>query len=316
MRSLPPAYALYGEDAAGFPDELHIETITVRSLVHDWHIRLHRHGELHQFFLLTHGGGTATIDGVRHPLRSGTAIAMPPLAVHGFDFEPGTDGFVASVPPAVLERAAFGDGAWRRELARPVLLEPRVAEAARLAQLFGLALQEFAADRAGRRAALTAVAGLILVGFRRAIADAVPDPADARAAPGQRLYERFKAEVEARYRDHAPIAELARRLGTSPQHLTRTCRALAGRSALDIVHDRLVLEARRHLLYTSMTVAEVAFLLGFSDPAYFTRFFSQRTGVSPRAYRQAKAGHGRETGPGRGEPVPPSGHEAFSGQSG
>jgi len=315
MRSLPPAYALYGEDAAGFPDELHIETIRVRSRVHDWNIRLHRHGELYQFFLLTHGGGMATIDGARHPLQAGTAIAMPPLVVHGFAFEPDTDGFVASVPPAVLDRATFGDGAWRRDLARPVRIEPRPAEVAHLAQVFGLALQEFAEGRAGRREALTAVSGLILVAFRRAIAAALPDAAGARAAPGQRLFERFKAEVEAHYRAHLPIADFARRLGTSPQHLTRTCRALSGRSALEIAHDRIVLEARRHLLYTSMTVAEVAFLLGFSDPAYFTRFFGQRTGVSPSAYRQAVEGPGRP--PAERVAEPPAGEAgALNGRSG
>jgi AraC family transcriptional activator of pobA len=56
---------------------------------------------------------------------------------------------------------------------------------------------------------------------------------------------------------------------------------------MQIVHARLLLEAKRQLLYTSEPVSEIAYALGFDDPAYFTRFFSQRTGVSPRVFRSS-----------------------------
>ncbi|MFO7288350.1 MAG: helix-turn-helix domain-containing protein, partial [Gammaproteobacteria bacterium] len=54
---------------------------------------------------------------------------------------------------------------------------------------------------------------------------------------------------------------------------------------IKLVHHRVLLEAKRQLLYTTKPVSEIAYGLGFDDPAYFTRFFSRRTGMSPRAYR-------------------------------
>ena len=54
---------------------------------------------------------------------------------------------------------------------------------------------------------------------------------------------------------------------------------------MQLVHARIVLEAKRQLRYTSVAVSEIAYALGFDDPAYFTRFFSRRTGLSPRAFR-------------------------------
>lgn len=48
---------------------------------------------------------------------------------------------------------------------------------------------------------------------------------------------------------------------------------------------RVLFEAKRQLRYTSKAVSEIAYALGFDDPAYFTRFFSRRAGMSPRAYR-------------------------------
>lgn len=46
-----------------------------------------------------------------------------------------------------------------------------------------------------------------------------------------------------------------------------------------------MIEARRDLVYTSLTIAQISFRLGFSDPAYFSRFFAKRAGLSPSDYR-------------------------------
>ncbi|MGC3555689.1 helix-turn-helix domain-containing protein, partial [Pseudomonas aeruginosa] len=72
---------------------------------------------------------------------------------------------------------------------------------------------------------------------------------------------------------HLGIDEYARRLGISPAHLNGVARRHSGQTALGIVHQRLLLEAKRDLVYSAMTVNEIADRLGFSEPAYFTRFF-------------------------------------------
>jgi AraC family transcriptional activator of pobA len=69
-----------------------------------------------------------------------------------------------------------------------------------------------------------------------------------------------------------------------------------------MLDQRAMLDAKRALLYTNMSVAEVGYAIGFSDPAYFTRFFSRQAGVSPSAYR----GRGRLT-PGWGHGIGHSG---------
>ena len=75
-------------------------------------------------------------------------------------------------------------------------------------------------------------------------------------------------------------------------HLSRSCRAVAGQSALDLLHERMLLEARRLLAYTDASVAEVAGDLGFDDPSYFSRFFARRAGRSPQDWRAAlQTGH-------------------------
>ena len=67
------------------------------------------------------------------------------------------------------------------------------------------------------------------------------------------------------------------------------CRLIAGAPPLRLIQDRQLLEAKRALLYTNMTVGEAAYYLGFEDPAYFSRFFTRGAGEAPRRYRARRA---------------------------
>ena len=61
--------------------------------------------------------------------------------------------------------------------------------------------------------------------------------------------------------------------------------ALTHQPPIQLLHARILLEAKRQLVYTPLPIAEIAYRLGFTEPAYFSRFFSQRVGMSPRRYR-------------------------------
>ena len=86
------------------------------------------------------------------------------------------------------------------------------------------------------------------------------------------------------------VAFYAGRLGVSETHLNRICRAAFGTSALGAITRRLMLEATRDLTFTTMSVKEVAYSLGFEDPAYFTRAFLRATGETPGAFRKRERG--------------------------
>lgn len=288
--STVPAYWLYGERLADrFPDALHIEPIVARSALHGWTIQPHFHDQLFQFFLVTGGGGRTRIDGRDHALAPGSALLLPPATIHEFRFVVGTEGFVASVAETSLKRLFDAEPEARTFLAAPAVLQtgPEDAETRSLATLMRLATGEFGANRPNREFALAAYADLIAAWFSRAVRGlrAVAEPArDWRA----NLVRRFIERVELRFQDHEPLTEHARALGASVPHLSRSCREVLGRSAARVIQDRLMIEARRDLVYTSLTIAQISFRLGFSDPAYFSRFFAKRAGVSPSDYR-AKA---------------------------
>ncbi|MEZ5912190.1 MAG: helix-turn-helix transcriptional regulator [Paracoccaceae bacterium] len=82
------------------------------------------------------------------------------------------------------------------------------------------------------------------------------------------------------------VADYASALGVTPTHLTRVCNKTCGRSAHDLLQDRVLFEARRMLAETKLPVKDVSAQLGFASAAYFTRAFQHRTGKTPTQFRR------------------------------
>lgn len=286
-----PAFFLYGEPLQP-PDErlVHIETIAARSRLHDWVIRAHRHRDLHQVILIQRGRVAATLDGRAAALRAPAAIVVPPGAVHAFRFQPETAGFVISFAPS-LAGELRGAGAPIPDLLERcacVALDRRALGKTDLTGLGRMLLREFGRSAPGRRLALSGLLAALLANLQRLLPDASPG-APGASARDRELVARFREQLEQRFREHVGVGEYAARLQTSQTRLLRACLAVTGESPLELAHLRLLIEAERQLRYTSMPVTQVAYYLGFEDPAYFSRFFTRRMGVSPRLFRRRDA---------------------------
>lgn len=111
----------------------------------------------------------------------------------------------------------------------------------------------------------------------------------ARAALVARI-ERFRLLLDERCRTRQPVASYADAMGISAGQLTRICREAFGISAIEAIDRRAVHEARRLLVYSTLSVKQIARELGFRDEAYFGRFFRKQTGLRPTEYRHQEQG--------------------------
>jgi AraC family transcriptional activator of pobA len=75
-------------------------------------------------------------------------------------------------------------------------------------------------------------------------------------------------------------------LNLTPGYLNDLVKQQSGKTAISHIHNRLVVEAKRRLLHTELSVKQIADALGFEDAAYFNRFFKRLTDATPMAYRQ------------------------------
>jgi AraC-like DNA-binding protein len=116
------------------------------------------------------------------------------------------------------------------------------------------------------------------------------------AAPGgseSQTFARFRRLLEDGHPSSRRVEDYAADLGCSVRTLTRACLAVTGRTAKQVVDDRVALQARRLLACTPLSVAEIGRHLGFPEPTNFGRFFHREVGTSPGQFRSEVAPNGR-----------------------
>ena len=99
------------------------------------------------------------------------------------------------------------------------------------------------------------------------------------------LFKDFSLLVEQNYKTIHSVTEYATRLGISPKSLTKHFQKIGSQTPSDFIKNRIILEAKRQLLYSSDSVKQIAYNLGYNDPAYFTRFFTKSTTKSPLHFK-------------------------------
>jgi AraC family transcriptional regulator, transcriptional activator of pobA len=99
------------------------------------------------------------------------------------------------------------------------------------------------------------------------------------------LTRRFKKLVEEHFRQHKTVAAYAGMLNITAGHLSDTIQKDTGRTASEIIQQRVILEAKRLLFHSSKSVKEIAFELQYEDPSYFSRFFKTHAALTPEQFR-------------------------------
>jgi AraC-like DNA-binding protein len=97
---------------------------------------------------------------------------------------------------------------------------------------------------------------------------------------------KFSQLVERHFKTHHTVADYAEKLFITPKSLSKKIGLLSKETPNDIIKNRIILESKRLLAHTSMTVKEIAYSLNYEDDAYFVRFFTKNTGVSPTSFRK------------------------------
>jgi AraC family transcriptional activator of pobA len=249
---------------------MHIETIAARSTLHDWEIASHRHDRSLQVLLVRKGQVIAQIGKRSDPLRPPCFLCIPQGAVHGFRFEPGTEGYVITLSGDFLARTTQADPLRRLLTAggHGILNDDAAARIHWLAEELLQLSQAWPFDHR--------LAGSLFEALLRSLPGERSElPLDARVTRFRRLLEQHLAE-------HRSVSFYAEQVGLSQRSLARLCSRHLGCTPHQAINRRLAVEAQRMLRHTSASVFQTSDALGFKDPSYFSRFYLRETGRRPQ----------------------------------
>ena len=279
---------IYGDSKAQLShDYLQSQLIVPRQRLTDWGLKPHLHENLFQLFFLE--AGRASFEAPeRVELRTPCLVIIPANTVHGFTFSPQVKGRTLTLAETLLDTILQATPGVLVELNSVHILSDFNPEVS-FAELLALEQQihgEIYSDLPGKQLALNGYFKLLFVKIFRLL----HHNRRKEESPNRALhyFREFQKAIEQAAPFEKKISQFAQELKITQVHLNRICQAVKGKTAQQIVQGHTVRKAHNHLLYTSLSIAEIAYELQFVDPGYFTRFFRKQTGLSPGAYR-AKA---------------------------
>lgn len=247
----------------------------------------HKHN-FYQLVYFSKGSGSHSIDFVHFPVGPGQIYFMIPGQVHTWDFANTPDGYIANfsdqyfhsliADPRYLDQFPFFSGT-----AREQVIEIPVGARQQVETIFQTVVREANSSLELRHDFVRTALIQLFISVDRLI---TKDGATKQGIFNSMVLKNFQALIELHYKDKRLTRDYAAMLYITPNHLNATCKHLTGRSAGELIRDRVLLEAKRLLVNAKLPVSGIAMELQFADNSYFSKFFKKYTGVTPEVFRK------------------------------
>ena len=236
---------------------------------------MHVHG-FYEIIWFQSGSGSHYVDFNRYPISAGSIFFISPGQIHSFDTSHDQQGYVLKVCTELFDDFA--------NLSCAKVQEKDSAALEMLVRAMEAELKN--EDSLAHKEALQALVKLFVIMVRRSYEGLSPSTINPQK-PSYKAFQNFRKLIEENYcRLHA-VKDYASLLGVSSKTLTLYAGEFSNYTPLDLINNRIILEAKRLLRYSILSVKEIAFRLGFDDPSYFGKFFKRIVKQSPADYRES-----------------------------
>ena len=243
--------------------------------------RPHKHEEYYEFLFLTEGEGFHTIESEKYMISAPDIYILKPGQMHYWQFSSIPKGFV------VLCKDGEFDSLTETKISntlRNLIQNCRIKiqkEDFPETILEDIYKEYHLADTHSKNI----IHGLLYVLFNKLLR--VVNKQETETFNPQSIFSQFESlllkEVPRLHR----VNEFSSLLCVTPQNLNNICRKHIGRSASELIKERILLESKRYILHTDNTIDEISYMLKFSAPSNFVKFFKSHIGTTPSQYRKS-----------------------------
>ncbi len=254
-------------------------------LAENWTVPEPDRHTFYALFWVTAGTGNHHIDFTCYPIRPQSLYLMRPGQTHFFEVDAPPAGYSIFF----LEEFLYLNNHFQStELFYLINRSPAFYlddhQTEILGQIVGQLMHEYHSDQFGHLATMQHLTQILLIYLRRFYFQSnqtilQPTKATDLSSKFQQLVDKHFAEMH-HVQDYADV------LGITPAYLSEQVKSVTGLPAAHTIRQRIIIEAKRLLAHTGLTVLELCAHLGFKDSSYFARFFRRETGQAPLAFRR------------------------------
>lgn len=243
----------------------------------------------HTFYLVMMviaGSGTHTIDFVTHQIEPPQLFFLTPGQVHSWNLSPDIKGisvffeanfFLQHYPQRLYQYPFF-----HSQQHKPLLALPPDDFWIDLLECMH---REYTAHLPHRNDVLRSYLHILLENAARLYrSEAFPEQPPGAVAK----VREFELLLNNYFLQKREVKDYADMLHITPNHLNVLCKTTVGKTSSQLIHDRVMVEAQRLLLHSTLSVKEVAYQLQFEDNSYFSRFFKKHSGKTPEQFRKVE----------------------------
>jgi AraC family transcriptional regulator, transcriptional activator of pobA len=247
----------------------------------------HKHSFYHLVYFSI-GSGNHSIDFVNFSVEAGQIYFMNPGQVHSWNFSAKPDGYIVNFSEqyinALIANSRYTDQfSFFSGIANQQVISIPKEERTRIEEILKTVVQEGNSQNILKDDfARTALIQLFIFVSRYTNFEDGKEKSNYNSV----VLHNFQRLIEQHYKEKKLTKDYAAILFVTPNHLNAVSKDATGRSAGELIRDRILLEAKRLLINAKMSISEIAFELDFKDNSYFTKFFKKYEGVAPETFRK------------------------------
>lgn len=260
---------------------------------HDFITKAHRHN-FYLLVLFTQGSGSHEVDFISYPVKPGSMFVLKPGQVHQWNLSSDIGGHILFHTSDYFNLTFNGFAVEDFPLFKPgdqeCVLKLNKPNIQNIRALFLEIHKEFNGARELKFRKICSLINLVYIELSR-LSGSKSEIANTSSRAYYESLKKFEKLIEIHFKTKKLASEYAEMLNISSRHLNRICKSDYGKTATDVILDRIVLEARRLMVNRNKNIGEISLELGYEDPAYFSRVFKNRSAETPTEFmRKYKEG--------------------------